>query len=184
MTDDQLELVGFLVSTLVLPVVVYIALRLRHPSQRGRRWAGFGCLWAGQLAVLMLLVAILALYIGRGCYRMGYPVAGFVYGGGGALLAAMAAVNAIRTFSLGVSILCSKPAALIRNWGGRRLIRAWFHLLGSIALNATMLVIPIPGRWTPAAFIVGVLIPIGLTSMIVLAVTVVSTVTHRLRFPG
>lgn len=181
---DAASLLKLLAATLVLPTTLYTARRSRHPSRSGQRLTGWWCLWAGQLAALMILSAWLAVIVGQDCMRLRQPVPAVIYGGLGALFAGLTAVHAVRLFRLGLSILRRWDPGAIQRSAQRLQAATVVPLLGCMALYwLASFVVPIPGRFTPAIFLVGVLMPVGFTASLVFVVAGFAAQAHRGRRP-
>jgi hypothetical protein len=172
--DPSLRLALGLAASAVLPSLVYLALR-RSPARRpAQRFAAWSCLWAGQLVVPLVLVAWLSLGFGRDVHRLGSLLAALVLGGGGAAVAAMAAVQAARLLQIGVSLARGGSVVTAVRGCARVVVGALASVLAVAALFGLMMVIPIPGRFGPIVYLLVVLAPLGLASMIVLLVGLAS----------
>lgn len=168
--DPWLRLALGLLASAVLPSLLYLALR-RPPARRlGQRIAAWSCLWAAQLLLPLVAVAWLSLVFGHDVHRLGSLLAALVFGGGGAAIAAVVAASAARLLRVGASILRMDGDERPSDRCDRAATGSLVGLLGVAALWSATAVLPIPGRFGAIVYLVLVLGPIGVASMILLVV--------------
>jgi len=167
--EQWLRIALWLLGSAVLPSLVYLVVR-RGWRPPGHRIAVWSCLWAGQLVVPLVLAAWLSLVLGGEMHRLGSLPAALVFGGGGALVAALLTARAVEVLRIGVSILQAGADATVGRRCGRVAERVLVGPLGVAVLLGLMMVIPIPGRFGGLVYLVLVLGPIAVASIIMLLV--------------
>lgn len=168
--DAWLRLALVLAASTVLPSLLYLVLRrppLRRPAQRLAAWS---CLWAGQLAVPLVVVAWISVLFGLDVHRLGSLAAALAFGGGGAAVAAVTAVPAVRLLRIGVSVVRGGSILAAVRGCGRVGVGSLAGVVGVAALFGLMMVLPIPGRFGALVYLVAILGPLGIASLVLLLV--------------
>lgn len=162
-------LLGLLASA-VVPTLVVRSMRRGSEQPRGHRLAAWWCLWAGQWVVPLAIMAWVSMSFGPELHRLGSLPAALVYGGGGAALALLLVVRGVALWRAGTSILRGGSYARVSRGCTRVGLAALVGLGGATALFWLMTVLPIPGRFGALLYLMLVLAPVGIASLVFLAV--------------
>jgi hypothetical protein len=176
--SDRVWLLGLLVTTCVMPTLVFVGVRGRHPAERpiAALVTAWLAMWVGQLAAMQACccwVCINAVFE----WLVSAPLAALVYGVVMAVVTGWIAVMAMRLFRLGIQLLAVVPRNVdesVATAAGSLWRRAALAVLVVVFYTTVVLFyVRIPGRWGDLVYFALVLVPSGLTAGLVTLVAFV-----------
>lgn len=161
-----LRIVGI---SLVLPSLAAVVYYGRWRGDRARLLPGWLAVWAGQTVVLTLASAWEVVDMARRWWRAGAWEAMLILGVLGAVALAIASVRAVRALWLGRAVLAGKPPSRWMEGTSARLLRGgMLGLAAAAGLFFSLYFVRIPGRFGELWYLAVAIVPLGLSSLMVL----------------